>query len=110
MLALEPAAHLWAPAWANKVIYVHSDNQCAVAVINRGTSREPTVMSSLRRVAWLAAIWNFDFKAVYYPGEHNVMADALSRLPAMPAIRTLKALLGQSFLDSCVKWQHPEHN
>lgn len=104
VLVLEPAAQLWAPVWANKVIHVHSDNQCAVAIINRGTAKDEFVMASLRRVAWLATLYNFDLKAVYYPGDRNVVADALSRLPALPAIRTLQSMLGHSFLKSCVKW------
>lgn len=80
VLALEPAAHLWAPEWANKIIKVHTDNQAACAIINRGTARNPFVMDSLRRVFWLSAIYNFKISAVYYPGDHNVIADAFSRI------------------------------
>lgn len=108
VLVLEPAAHLWAPLWANSVIYVHSDNQCAVGIINKGNSKNETVMTSLQRISWLAARWNFSVKAVYYPGERNLIADALSRLPALPAINTLNTMLGHCFLKSCVPWHSPE--
>ena len=46
VLALEPAAHLWAAQWANKIIKVHTDNQAACAIINRGTARNSFVMDS----------------------------------------------------------------
>ena len=105
VIVLLPAVHIWGPSWANKVVNVHSDNKCAVAIINRGTAKHPMVMHVLRRIAWAAATWNFDLHAHYYPGEHNVVADALSRIPALPAIKTLKTLLGEQFLLSCVQWQ-----
>jgi len=93
VLALEPAAHLWAPLWANSIITVHSDNQAAVGIINKGSSSEPFVMDSLRRVFWLSAIWNFSIKAVYYPGRYNTLADAFSRIHETDAMdRILKAL------------------
>ncbi len=80
VLALEPAAMLWAAKWENKKIYVHSDNQCAVAVINKGSSQNQDIMGSLRRVFWLSIKFNFRIKAVYYPGSSNTLADLASRL------------------------------
>lgn len=80
VLTLEPAAHLWCYQWRNKLIKVHCDNQAAVAIINKGTSKDPFVMSSLRRLFWLAATFNFKLSAVYYPGYCNTIADACSRL------------------------------
>ena len=66
--------------WANKRIHVYCDNTCAVYTINKGLSKQPLVMASLRRVFWLSAIYNFRIKAVYYPGAHNILADCASRL------------------------------
>jgi hypothetical protein len=80
ILALEPAATAFAPLWANKTIYVHCDNRCAVYTINKGLSKHPLVMASLRRVFWLSALYNFRLKAVYYPGSSNRIADSVSRL------------------------------
>ena len=80
VLALEPAAHIWASACKDKKVYIHSDNQAAVAIINKGSSKDPVVMSSLRRIYMLSAIFNFRLVAVYYPGRHNQIADAASRL------------------------------
>ena len=80
VLALEPAAHLWAAQWANKIIKVHTDKQAACAIINRGTAHSSFVIDSLRGVFWLSAIYNFKISAVYYPGDHNVIADAVSHI------------------------------
>ena len=79
VLAVEPAAAAWAPLWRDKRVYGHIDNQAAVAIINKGSSNNCFVMSSLRRLFWLSAVFNFRLKAVYYPGIYNKMADAVSR-------------------------------
>ncbi len=70
--ALEPACIRWAPIWANRKVVVHSDNQAAVAQINRGWSRHPVVMAALRRIFW----WS----EIYLPGRSNTSADAASRV------------------------------
>ena len=80
VLALEPAVARWAPLWRDRRVYVHSDNQAAVGIINRGSCKDPTAMRSLRRVFWLSATYNFRLRAVYYPGVRNYIADAVSRL------------------------------
>ncbi len=80
VMSLEPAARCWAPAWENKTVFVHSDNQAAVAIVNKGSCKNPIVMDSLRRVFWLSAVHNFRLRAVYYPGRHNTVADSISRL------------------------------
>jgi hypothetical protein len=80
VLALEPAVERWAHLWAGKKVFVHSDNQAAVAIINKGSCRDSFVMASLRRVFWASAVHNFRLRAVYYPGSSNFIADAVSRL------------------------------
>ena len=92
-LSLEPAVTNWAPRLANKKVIVLCDNKAAVGIINRGTSKEPFVMDSLRRIFWLSAIHNFRLEAVYVPGKHNNIADAVSRLhePGGP-VRLLKTV------------------
>ena len=93
VLALEPAAQAWAPLWADKQIYVHCDNQCAVHTINKGMSKHPIVMASLRRIFWLSAIHNFRLRAVYYPRSNNTIADCISRLHQPGAARGLETAI-----------------
>ena len=93
VLALEPAARIWAPIWRDKKVYVHSDNQAAVAILNKGSSKNPVVMASLRRLYMLSAMYNFRLSAVYYPGSRNQIADAASRLHEPGGCSRLEAAL-----------------
>ena len=80
LLALVVAATRWAPLWTNKRIYIMSDNQAAVGMLNRGTAKHPLVMHALRWLFWLSAIHNFHLTSCYIPGVQNIAADSASRL------------------------------
>ena len=95
VLALEPAARLWGHLWANRLVTVYSDNTAAVSIINKGTTKDPRVMDSLRNVFWLSAIFNFRLKALYYPGIRNTLADACSRLSDPGGVGQLQWALDQ---------------
>ena len=62
-LALEPAVNI-RTEWASNKVIVHCDNQAAVGIINKGSSKDPVVMASLRRIFWYSALSNFHLKAV----------------------------------------------
>ena len=95
-LALEPAATIWGPLWANKTVYIHCDNQAAVQMINRGSSHNPLIMDSLRRIFWLSAIHNFRLRAIYLPGIYNQIADCVSRLHENNSLKRLQVLLASA--------------
>lgn len=95
VLALEPAVHRWSHLWTNKKVYIHCDNMAAVSIINRGSCRNRIVMSSLRRIFWKSAIFNFRLKAVYYPGIYNELADTVSRLHEPKKLFKLKTLFSR---------------
>jgi len=80
VLALLPAVKKWFQFFANKVLHVCSDNQCAVKIINKGTCKNPMVMEVLRTIFWYSVIFNFRIKCHYLPGVRNCLADAVSRL------------------------------
>ena len=96
ILALLPPAGWFGHLWTGKKIFVHSDNQCAVAVINRGSSRNPLVMQCLRHIAQLSHMFDFTVKAVYIPGSSNVIADCVSRLHEPGSARRLWAAIHRS--------------
>lgn len=50
-----------------------------VAAINRGTSRNPFLMSCLRVMFWLSACFNFYITAKFISGVSNTVADDISR-------------------------------
>ena len=67
VLAVVMAAENWSSLWANKHIIIHSDNQTAVTIINKGMTKNPIVMHYLRRLFWYFAIFNFRITAKYIP-------------------------------------------
>ena len=93
IMALEPAVARWGPCWANKKIFVHSDNKTAVAAINKGHCKDPIAMKALRHIFWYSVMWNFRLRAKYYPGNCNKLADAVSRLETPGGWQRLNSLL-----------------
>lgn len=82
-LAVILALQHWSTRFKNKKVIVFCDNQAAVGILNRGSSREPVVMRYLQKLFWLTAELNFRVLAVYYPGVENKYADAVSRIHEM---------------------------
>ncbi|XP_041958640.1 uncharacterized protein LOC121717981 [Alosa sapidissima] len=74
------ACVLWGTHWSRKRITFFCDNEAVVAIVNKGRSRCPKIMSLLRRLTWHSVIHNFIANAIHVPGYFNVQADALSRL------------------------------
>ena len=74
---------------------IRCDNQAAVAMINKGTTANPTVMLWLRHLFWLSAIHNFRISAVYIPGVDNVRADSISRMHLAPSLLQFYSCLCQ---------------
>ena len=99
VLSLLPATHLWAAQWQNKRVFIYSDNQAAVAIINRGSAKQPMVMQHIREIYWASVQHNFRLKAIYYPGRLNVVADAASRLMFPNGPERLQAALNHTFIN-----------
>ena len=74
------AAQRWASSWCNKTVFVYCDNTAAVAMINKGSTRNPVMMTYLRHLFWLSATYNFRVRAVHIAGKLNTTADHVSRL------------------------------
>ena len=79
-LAVVFSAERWASRLCNKKVYIYCDNTSAVAMLNKGTTRNDVMMRYLRRLFWLSATFNFRLKAFHVPGVDNVLADDISRL------------------------------
>lgn len=75
------------PSWTGRHVLFVCDNMTAVEIINSGSSRNPALADIIRRIAMLAALYDFDFRAVHIPGVDNKWADLLSRaLESCPAV------------------------
>lgn len=89
VLAVVLAAYRWAPFWQNKKIIIYSDNTVTVAAINKGTSRNLSIMKSLRSLFWLSVAHNFHLTTKFIKGARNVAADSASRLHLPGYLETL---------------------
>ena len=79
-LATVLACLRWAPRWRNKCMIIRTDNQAAMTMINKGTSKNDIVLQAVRTMHWLSSVYNFYVIASYIPGHSNVVADAIFKL------------------------------
>ena len=73
------ACMVWGRAWQHQVVYVHSDNEAVVSVINSGYSKDEQLMHLVRCLFFIQAVWDISLVACHIPGVLNSVADAISR-------------------------------
>ena len=66
-------------SWANSSVCFFTDNEALVTIINKQTSREPSVMVLMRKLVLSCLRYNIQFTARHVPGRDNTLADKLSR-------------------------------
>ena len=69
----------WGVSWANSSVCFFTDNEALVTIINKQTSREPTVMVLMRKLVLSCLRYNIQFTARHVPERDNTLADKLSR-------------------------------
>ncbi|KAK3090799.1 hypothetical protein FSP39_014735 [Pinctada imbricata] len=74
------ALELFSEQMCNQCIEFFSDNEAVVFIINKQTSKQPTLMKLVRRLVTTALRYNILFKASHIPGVTNISSDHLSRL------------------------------
>lgn len=74
------AAKRWGRFWTGYHILIRSDNSSTVSAVNKGTSRSKEFMSILRQLYWLSVWHGFRLTAQHIRGEHNFLADLISRI------------------------------
>ena len=79
LLPIVLAVRMWGNLLANKRILFFTDNEAIVHVINKQSSREPSIMNLVRSLVSSSLINNVQFMAKHIPGKHNIIADHLSR-------------------------------
>lgn len=88
------AAQRWAPFWRNKKVIVFTDNTATEGIVNKGRSCNHLVNEGLKQVFWLSVKYNFHLSCKWIPGNHNVLADTISRLHECNAWERLLEMLG----------------
>ena len=79
LLPIVLAVRKWGTILSNKRILFFTDNEAIVSIINKQSSKEPTIMSLIRALVTSTLLDNIQFRAKHIPGRHNIIADFLSR-------------------------------
>lgn len=74
------ALQRWGHLFANKFVFLYTDNQCAVSILNKCSCKNETLMQCMKDMFWVSAKYNFVVKAIYMQGCLQVIPDAISRL------------------------------
>ena len=72
-------AFVWGHHWAHEVMQFECDNMAVVEVLNKGYSRDTSLMHLMHTLFFAAPKYNFWFVASHLPGARSVAADAISR-------------------------------
>ena len=70
---------VWGPLLSGTRVEFRCDNSSVVDSVNKGSSKEPTVMHLLRCLWFFSAYFNIKITASHIPGTLNTAADKLSR-------------------------------
>ncbi|VDI14398.1 Hypothetical predicted protein [Mytilus galloprovincialis] len=79
LLSIIVCLKLWAQCFRGKRIRILCDNITSVTVINTGKSRDTFLQCCLRELCYIAAIYEFEIRAVHLAGTDNRLPDYLSR-------------------------------
>ena len=71
---------VWGSQLRNKQIYINTDNEALVYILNKQSSPDRLTMILIRRLVLLLLKFNIHLRAKHIAGVKNVLADALSRL------------------------------
>ena len=79
ILNIVVALKIWAKSWRDKTIEIKCDNMAVVDVIRSGRARDQTLVKCARTIWLITSIFNINLVVNHIPGEHNAVADLLSR-------------------------------
>ena len=103
MFAIIVCLKLWGKFYKGKKIQIFCDNESVCYCLNTGRSKHAILQSCLREVAFLAAIHEFQIKAVHLSSCSNRVADILSRWESKLCHRDQFFELTKEFvLEECV--------
>ena len=107
MLAIIVCLKLWGYLFVGKRIQIFCDNESVCHCINSGRTQNEVLQSCLREVCFLAAIHEFQIKAVHLSSSDNRLADHLSRFDTDQKHRDQFFELTKDFvLEECVVSSH----
>ena len=106
LLTVVVACKLWGKKWAGQRILVECDNEVTTRVINYGRSRSYYLNKCARELLYVAAIFEFDIRAVHIPGRLNIIPDKLSRGRLSEVLHLYPSLQPVPCDNICFQFQH----
>jgi hypothetical protein len=88
----------WGHMFKNRKIILYTDNQCAANIINKCSCKNNVLMKYMQDMFWTATKYNFAVKAIYMPGQFQIMADAISRLHEHVGLLHVQTLVNNWYL------------
>ena len=79
ILNIAVALKIWAKSWQDKKIEIKCDNMAVVDVIRSGRAKDQTLAKYACNIWLITLIFNINLVVNHIPGEHNAVADLLSR-------------------------------
>ena len=79
LYAIVVAAATFGMHWQGKRINFHCDNMSVVHILSSGTSKIPAMMCLVRKLFFVAARYQFEFRSTWISTKVNLTADSLSR-------------------------------
>ena len=79
------ALYLWGDTLQNSCVLFHSDNEAVVEILNKQSSKDPTIMILVRRFVIRCLQLNISFHLKHIPGVNNTISDLLSRFQVREA-------------------------
>ena len=80
LLAIVVSCRLWGHTFTTKRVLIQCDNLAMVHSVNKGTSKNPAIMSLVRDLYFVCSHFNFDIRLTHLAGVLNIGPDLLSRL------------------------------
>jgi hypothetical protein len=88
LYAVLVACRVWGHALSSRRLMIACDNIAIVFSVNKGTSKNPNIMSLIRDLFFTCSFFHFDIRMKHVPGLLNVGPDLLSRLKVPQFKRT----------------------
>ncbi len=100
---------MWSKFLANSKILFLVDNYSVVYILRNKTSKDPLLMSMVRKMVVVSMLNNIVFSSQHIVGKHNVVTDALSRFQVKkakswaPWLREVQTKVPKNLLPWCNK-------
>ena len=92
------AIQRWGYLFADKFVFLYTDNQCAASILNKCSCKNEILMQCMRNMFWISGKYNFVVKVIYMQGCLQVLPDAISRLHERHGLLHVRKLINDWYI------------